>query len=130
MPQSGFEPLHADWHSLGGTELNHETIWKVAWLWLLCFDKDIFANNSIIIKIWKIYDLLFPLVFEYRLSWEQLFIYLDSFFYLRCNFSSFFIDMYGDIILLPTCRQKENVTIQDYVKKLNFRDIYKIITNP
>ena len=32
MPQSGFEPLHADWHSLGGTELNHETIWKVAWL--------------------------------------------------------------------------------------------------
>ena len=29
------------------TELNHKTIWTAAQLWLLCFDKDIFAYNSI-----------------------------------------------------------------------------------
>ena len=24
----------------------HQTTWTVAWLWLLCFDKNIFACNS------------------------------------------------------------------------------------
>ena len=34
------------WQRLGDTELNHQTIWTIAYLWLLCFDKDIFAYNS------------------------------------------------------------------------------------
>ena len=47
LAQMGFEPGCADWHSLGDTELNQQTIWTVASLWLLCFDKDIFAYNPI-----------------------------------------------------------------------------------
>ena len=43
MPQMGFEPAHADWHSLGDTELSHQTTWIEVLLWLLCFDMDIFA---------------------------------------------------------------------------------------
>ena len=35
--------MRAYWHSLGVTELNHQTIWTVAYLWLLCFDRDIFG---------------------------------------------------------------------------------------
>ena len=38
----------------------------------------------------------------------------------------FYIDLYGDIFFLPTGRQNKNVAIQVYVKKQNFRDIYKI----
>ena len=39
LAQTGLEPVHAVWHSLVDTELNHQTIWIVAWLWLLCFNK-------------------------------------------------------------------------------------------
>ena len=79
MPQAGFEPAHADWHSLGDSQLNHQTIWTVAQLWLLCFDMDIFANNSIRTEIeksgsFKIYRyfLLYLLVFEFvrSMSWS------------------------------------------------------------
>ena len=34
------------WQHLGDTEPNHQTIWTIAYLWLLCFEKDIFAYNS------------------------------------------------------------------------------------
>ena len=30
LPQTGFEPARAVLHSLGDTELNHQTIWTVA----------------------------------------------------------------------------------------------------
>ena len=48
MAQLGFEPARAVWHSLGDMELNHQTIWTVAHFLCVCFDKDIFAYNSII----------------------------------------------------------------------------------
>ena len=72
LAQTGFEPVHATWHSLEDTELNHQTIWTVAQLWLLCFDKDIFANNSVTkLKLKNLevlrsnYFLLYLLVFEF-----------------------------------------------------------------
>ena len=29
LPHLGFEPAHADWHSSGDTDFNHQTIWTV-----------------------------------------------------------------------------------------------------
>ena len=64
LPQTEFEPVHAVLHSLGDTELNYQTIWTVAYLWLLYFDKDIFAYNSILkvkLKILERVNLFFAL---------------------------------------------------------------------
>ena len=38
--------IRTDTLSLEDTQLNQQTIWTIAWLWLLCFDKDIFAYNE------------------------------------------------------------------------------------
>ena len=39
---AGFELSARIWQCLGDSELNHQ---RIAYLWLLCFDKDIFAYN-------------------------------------------------------------------------------------
>ena len=40
----GIEPVCADWHSFGDTELNHLAIWT---LYIGCFDRNMFNLNLI-----------------------------------------------------------------------------------
>ena len=76
MAQTGFKPVHAVLYSLGDTELNHHTIWTVAYIVVaFCvFDKDIFAYNSIMKMKMKILEgvnlssfMLHLLIFEFCL---------------------------------------------------------------
>ena len=45
---------------------------------------------------------------------------LNNQFYKISEVQPFYIDLYGDILILPTSRQKENVTIQKHRLLTNF----------
>ena len=76
LAKTGFEPARAEWHSLGDTELNNQPSDHLdsSILVALCFDKDIFAYNSVTkMKLRKVitesffvfFFLLYLLVFEF-----------------------------------------------------------------
>ena len=83
VAQAGFKPVHAFGSAWETLSLNHQTIRTVAYLWVLCFNKDIYAYNSIV-KLKRLNHALSAVFFKIMFlacSGAE----FELLFYLGCN---------------------------------------------